>query len=307
MKYEIIRHTDLKVSTLALGLMRIADKSVEEAAKIIQSALDSGINFFDHADIYGKGQSEIIFSKAMKTLNVPRSSYVLQSKCGIRPDISTYDFSYSHIIEAVDDILTRLDTPYLDILLLHRPDILWDPKEVNRAFKTLYDEGKVKYFGVSNMNVQQLTYLQENLDFKIVANQLQFSIMHADLVSSGVFVNMRQNHEQLASAGLLDYMRHHDIQLQAWSPFQYGFFEGVFIDNPKFVDLNHKLQEIADKYKVTKISIAVAWINTHPADTVTIIGTMNPQRIKESSLGADVQLTRQEWYEIYNAAGHTLP
>ncbi|MFV0480179.1 MAG: aldo/keto reductase family oxidoreductase [Anaerorhabdus sp.] len=305
MKYQKLGNTDLKVSRVALGMMRIAGKSQQEAVEVIKTALDSGINFFDHADIYGGGKSEIVFREAMKEINVPRSSYVIQSKCSIRGNVPSYDFSYEYIIESVDGILERLGTEYIDVLLLHRPDMLWEPSEVNRAFHELYDSGKVKHFGVSNMNIWQMKYLQKNLDFKLVANQLQFSIMHSDLVSSGTYTNMKS--DQSMAVGLIDYTRYKEITIQAWSPFQYGFFEGSFLDNPKFPELNEKLQEIAEKYTVGKEAVAVAWINTHPAMIQTVVGTMTPSRIIESSKGADIILTRAEWYEIYKAAGNRLP
>lgn len=305
MKYEYIGKSNLKASRLALGLMRLNTKTVNEAKEIIKTALASGINFFDHADIYGDGECEIIFGKAIKELNLNRSDYYLQSKVGIRPWFS-YDFSKEHILKSVDEILIRLDTPYLDSLLLHRPDMLWEPEEIKEAFEILKSSGKVRNFGVSNMNQDQISYLQSKLDFPIIANQLQFSIMHADLVSNSVYVNTNLKKEGYHAIGLIDYLREHNITIQAWSPFQYGFFEGVFVDNEKFPKLNETLEKIAKKYGVTKTSISVAWINRHPAKIQTIVGTMTPSRIKECAQGIDINLTKEEWYEIYLASGNKL-
>ncbi|VEU80528.1 aldo/keto reductase [Haploplasma axanthum] len=305
MKYQHIGASDIYASRVALGLMRIADKTHEEAVEIIKTAYDAGINFFDHADIYGGGKSELVFAKAMKELNIPREKYYLQSKVGIKPGIA-YDFSMEHILKSVDEILERLETDYLDSLLLHRADMLWEPEEIAKAFKILKENGKVRKFGVSNMHQFQLSYLKSKLDFPIIANQLQFSIMHADMVSTGTFVNTNLKNDGFNAIGIIDYLREHNITIQAWSPFQYGRYEGVFIDNDKFPELNEKLDEIAKKYRTTKTTLSVAWILRHPANIQTIIGTMNPKRIKECAQATEIILSREEWYEIYIAAGNRI-
>lgn len=303
MNYFKLGNSNINASSVSLGLMRISDKSQDEAVKIIKTALDNGINFFDHADIYGDGNSEIVFAKAMKEINIPRDSYYLQSKVGIRKKIA-YDFDKDYILKSVDGILERLDTNYIDVLLLHRPDMLWVPEEVALAFNELKKSGKVKYFGVSNMNQFQISYLQSKLDFPLIVNQLQFSIMHAELVSTSIYVNT--NFQTSNVNGLLDYLREKNITVQAWSPFQYGRFEGVFIDNEKFPELNKVLERLADKYNVSKIAISVAWIKRHPANIQTIIGTMTPSRIVESCKGSEIHLTKEEWYEIFIAAGNWI-
>ena len=307
MNKQTLGKTNLKVSRVALGMMRLSSKNLEETKTIIKTALDAGINFFDHADIYGRGKSEELFGQAMKDLKIDRSTIYIQSKCGIDPRIPMYNFSKEYILKSVDEILERLQTDYLDLLLLHRPDMLMDPLEINEAFKILHEKNKVRHFGVSNMNKQQLSFLQKHLDIKIEVNQLQFSIMHNDLVRTSIYTNMNELEPLSNSFELLDYMQEHDISMQAWSPFNYGLFEGIFIDNDKFPILNEKLAEIALKYNAEKSAIAVAWINTHPAKIQTIIGTMTPKRIIDASLGANIILTRQEWYEIYKAAGFKLP
>ena len=305
MKYEFIGKSNMKASRLSLGLMRIADKSDSEALEIVKTAFDLGINFFDHADIYGKGQSEIKFARAIKKLDVKREDYYLQSKVGIKPGIS-YDFSYEHIIKSVDEILERLETTYLDSLLLHRPDMLYEPEEIARAFNELKNNGKVLNFGVSNMNQFQVSYLQSKLEMPLIANQLQYSIMHSGMSTSGVFTNTNLHDSDFLSVGILDYMREHNITIQAWSPFQFGRYEGVFVDNERFPELNNKLEELANKYNVTKTAITVAWINRHPAKMQTVVGTMTPSRLKECALGIDVDLTREEWYEVYFASGNKI-
>lgn len=305
MIYHNLGKSDIKASRVSLGLMRIANKTEEEAVEIIDTALKSGINFFDHADIYGAGECEKKFARAIKKLNIDRSKYYLQSKVGIKPGVM-YDFSKDHILKTVDEILARLETTYLDVLLLHRFDMLWEPEEVAEAFKILKENGKVKYFGVSNMNQYQISYLQSKLDFPLIVNQLQYSIMHADLVSTQTFVNTNLKNDGFLAVGIMDYLREHNITIQAWSPFQYGRYEGVFVDNDKFPELNEKLAEIANKYQVSKTTISVAWILRHPANIQVIIGTMTPSRIKECALATTINLTKKEWYEIYMAAGNKL-
>lgn len=296
----------LEVTEIGLGCMRMADLSKEEAGKVIKQALDSGITFFDHADIYGGGKSEEIFAEAVEMNSDIREKIIIQTKCGIVPGIM-YDFSKEHILNSVDGSLKRLKTDYVDSLLLHRPDTLMEPEEIAEAFSKLYESGKVKNFGISNATPMQIELLNKYLDNKIIINQMQFGIMHTGMIDSGLNTNMKCDAGIDRDGGILEYCRLKDITIQAWSPYQYGFFEGVFLDNPKFPELNKKIDEIAEKKGVSNTSIATAWILRHPARIQTIIGTMNPNRIKDICTASDVELTRQEWYEIYLAAGNKLP
>lgn len=234
-----------------------------------------------------------------------REKIIIQSKCAIRPGM--YDYSKEHILSSVDGILKRLKTDYLDILLLHRPDTLMEPEEVSEAFEKLYNEGKVRNFGVSNHNSMQIELLNKYLKNKITINQLQFSIMHTGIIDSGLNVNMKNSPSIDRDNSILEYCRLNDITIQAWSPYQYGFFEGTFIDNPKFPELNKKLKELAEKYNVSSTAIATAWILRHPAKIQTIVGTTNENRLKDICTASNVNLTRQEWYEIYLSAGNMLP
>lgn len=297
--------SDLKVSNIALGCMRINALSKEEAATMVQTALEVGVNFFDHADIYGGGKSEEIFAEAIRTNGTNREDIILQSKVGIRN--GSFDFSKEYILESVDGILQRLNTDYLDALLLHRPDALVEPEEVAEAFTALKDSGKVRHFGVSNQNPLQIELLKRYVEQDLIANQLQFSVMHTGMIDAGLNVNMQHDPAVDKDGSILDYSRLNDMTIQAWSPFMFGFFEGVFIDHEKFPELNQKLQEIADRYEVDKSAIAVAWILRHPAKIQTIVGTMNPERLRNISKASHIELTRKEWYEIYIAAGNKLP
>lgn len=295
----------LAAPSIAIGCMRMADLSVEKAEKVIRTSIENELNFFDHADIYGGGKSEEIFAEAFQMTAATREKIILQSKCGIRNGF--FDFSKEHIINSVDGILKRLRTEYLDVLLLHRPDTLFEPEEVAEAFSELEKSGKVRHFGVSNQNPLQIELLKKNVEQDLIANQLQFSIMHTGMIDAGLNVNMTVDAGVVRDSGILEYSRLNDMTIQAWSPFQYGFFEGVFLDNPKFPELNQAVNKLAEKYQVTNSAIAVAWILRHPAKIQTVLGTMNPERIAGIRKGADIQLTREEWYEIYRAAGNVLP
>ena len=305
MKEIIMANGNIKASEIGLGCMRISNLDKASVNSLINTALDCGINFFDHADIYGAGKSEEIFSQAISLTPSLREKMILQSKCSIRSGM--YDFSKEYILNSVDGILKRLNTEYLDILLLHRPDTLMEPEEVNEAFELLYKEGKVRNFGVSNHNSMQIELLNKYLTNKVTINQLQFSIMHTGIIDSGINVNMKNSSSIDRDGSILEYCRLKDINIQAWSPYQYGFFEGTFIDNPKFLEINNKLAEIGEKYNVSKTAIATAWILRHPAKIQTIVGTTNEKRLRDICTASNVNLTRQEWYEIYLAAGNMLP
>ncbi len=293
----------LSVPTVAVGCMRISDMNEKEVSAFIDTALGQGANFFDHADIYGGGKSEEVFGKAIKSLN--REDIIIQTKCGIRKGM--FDFSYEHIISSVDGSLKRLGTDYIDVLLLHRPDALMEPEEVSRAFDELKSKGKVRHFGVSNQNPHQMQLLQSCLDMPLCANQLQFSIMHAPMIQSGINVNMYNDSAVNRDGGVLDYCRLNKITIQPWSPMQYGFFEGCFVDNRKFPKLNKVLKEIGEKYGVSKTTVAFAWILRHPAKMQPVTGTTNLTRLTDCLKASEVKLTREEWYEIYRAAGNILP
>ncbi len=305
MKVLNIPNSTLKVSAVALGCMRIAKLPTAEAATLLHTALDAGINFFDHADIYGGGKSEEKFAEALGMNSAVREKLLIQSKCGIRQGF--FDFSKEHILAAVDGSLQRLQTDYLDVLLLHRPDALVEPEEVAAAFTNLEVSGKVRYFGVSNQNPMQIELLQKFVKQPLLFNQLQLSLTNTGMIDAGLNVNMQINAGVDRDGSILDYCRLHEITIQPWSPFQYGFFEGVFLDNPKFPELNQVIDALAAAKGVTNTTIAVAWLLRHPAHMQPIIGTTNPGRVKESCQAAATTLTRQEWYEIYRAAGNKLP
>ena len=280
----------MQASDIVLGCMRISDMAVSRVQELLETAVEEGINYFDHADLYGHGASEELFAKAMGQKPSLRERIYLQSKCGIRDDggLFRYDFSKSHILKSVDGILKRLNADYLDALLLHR-------------------SGKVRSFGVSNQSPMLIELLQKYVNQPLVINQLQFGVAHTPMLDQELFFNMTADQSVDRSSEILEYCRLKDIAIQAWSPFQYGFFEGVYLDNAKFGPLNDTLDAIGRKYGVSKAAVGVAWILRHPAKTQVIVGTTNPERLKAMCKGSEVVLTREEWYEIYRAAGHKIP
>ncbi|KZS48466.1 aldo/keto reductase [Paenibacillus glucanolyticus] len=305
MKTIKLGSSSLEVPVVAVGCMRINSLEKAEAERFVQSALEEGANFFDHADIYGSGACEEIFADAIHMNAEIREKIILQSKCGIRQGM--FDFSKEHILDSVDGILKRLKTDYLDVLLLHRPDTLVEPEEVAEAFDKLESSGKVRHFGVSNQNPMQIQLLKKAVKQPLVANQLQLSITNTTMIQSGINVNMENDAAVNRDGSILEFCRLHDITIQPWSPFQYGFFEGVFLGSDKFPELNQKIDEIAEKYSVSNTTIAISWLLRHPAHMQPIIGTMNINRLKDCIKAGDVTLTREEWYAIYRAAGNILP
>jgi len=290
-------------SAVAMGCMRINE---ENADRLIGTALECGINWFDHADIYGGGECERVFGKWLSENKSLRDNITIQTKCAIKKN--AYDFSKEHILEAVNGSLKRLNTETIDVLLLHRPDTLMEPEEVAEAFTILESSGKVKLFGVSNHNSYQVELLKTAVTQPLIINQLQYSLTECGLVTSGLNVNMKNDESVMHDGGLLEYCRIKNMTIQTWSPFLSGFFKSAYIDNnEEFPKLNEKLDEIAERYNTTKTAIAAAWILRHPAKMQLISGTTTPDRMREICKGADITITREEWYEIYLSAGFRLP
>ncbi|MEE0862951.1 MAG: aldo/keto reductase [Lachnospiraceae bacterium] len=294
----------IEVPTIAVGCMRISNMSKESMAVFINTAIENGAYFFDHADIYDGGKCENLFGEVVSSSL--RDKLIIQTKCGIVPG-KMFDFSYEHIIRSAEESLKRLKTDYIDVFLLHRPDALVEPDEVARAFDELKASGKVRAFGVSNQNPYQMQLLQNSLDMPLCVNQLQFGIMHTPMIQAGINVNMYNDSAVGRDGGVLDYCRLNKITVQPWSPVQYGFFEGCFIDNEKFPELNRTMDEIAGRYGVNKNTIAFAWILRHPAKMQPVTGTTNVDRLKDYIKATEISLTREEWYDIYRAAGNILP
>lgn len=305
--YDIVNGPK-NVSAIVQGCMRMPSLSKEDAAKVIRTAYDCGINFYDHATCYGMGDAEVRFAEAFPLTGLKREDIYIQSKCGICPERSEFDWTKENIISSVDGILDRLKIDFLDTLLLHRPDVLFDPEEVAEAFDELEKAGKVKFFGVSNLVPMQIELLKKYVKQDLIINQVQLSLEQSQLIDQALYMNNKTTDMSVNRDGnALDYCRLKDITIQAWSPLQVGMFGGTFIDNPDFHELNKVLGELAEREGVSKAAIAIAWILRHPAKMQAIIGTMNPEHIKDICAATDVKLSHNDWYKLYLSAGKFLP
>ena len=302
---------DTQAPNVILGLMRIADLSDDAVRGLVGAARDAGIDFFDHASVYGNEMHgcERRFADAMRLTPAERGAITLQTKAGIVKDGPYFDFSYERLVSSAEESLRALKTDYLDVLLLHRPDALVEPEEVARAFDELETSGKVRAFGVSNHTPRQIDLLRTAVRQPLVANQLQLSITHAPIVAQGVAANMAGLDQSVTidGGGVLDYCRTNRITVQAWSPFQAGFFTGTFLGSANYPELNAVVDRLAQSYAVPPIAIATAWITRHPANMQVVLGTTNAQRVTGAALGSDLPLTRPEWYELFRAAGYRVP
>lgn len=294
------------VPAIVVGCMRLGEMDGKSMNAFLHTALEQGANYFDHADIYAGGKSEEIFGQAVKEdSSIKREDLIIQSKCGICKGF--YDLSKKHIIESVDGSLKRLQTDYLDVLLIHRPDALIEPEEVASAFDELEKSGKVRHFGVSNHKPMQIELLKRYIEQPLIINQLQFSLPVSNMVANGMEVNMETEGSIDRDGSVLDYSRLHDMTIQAWSPFQMPNWQGCFLGNDAYADLNEKIEVLAETYGTSATAIAAAWIFRHPAGMQLITGTTKPERLKEIIASSDIVLTREEWYQLYLAAGHLLP
>ena len=305
MQNILLRNTLPEAGQIIVGCMRMDSRTPQELANMIDDLADRGIRFYDHADIYGHGKCEELFGEAMQLANTPREDLIIQSKCGIRD--GWYDLSKDYILDSVDGILNRLQTPYLDLLILHRPDALMEAKEIAEAFDQLQKSGKVRHFGVSNFTPEQIRLLQTEVKQPLLVNQLQLSIPNAWMISQGLEANMPTQGALDRTGHVLEQMRQMGITIQTWSPLQYGDWEGTFLDNPEFAELNKTLQKLADKYNVSKSAIAAAWILRHPAGMQVVTGSSRMDRILDMAKARKVDLTRKEWYDLYRAAGQRIP
>ena len=309
MNYINVVNGPQNVPTIIQGCMRMPSLSKEDAAKVIRTAYNCGVNFFDHATCYGEdGAAETRFSEAFPLSGLKREDVFIQSKCGICVDRNEFDWTKDNILSSVDDSLRRLNIEYLDALLLHRPDLLFDPEEVAEAFDILEKAGKVRYFGVSNLMPMQIELLKKYVKQPLIFNQVQLSLEQSQLIDQPLYMNNKTTEYSVNRDGsALDYCRLHDITVQAWSPLQYGMFGGTFIDNPDFPELNRALADIAERENASKAAVAISWILRHPAKMQSIIGTMDPVHIKDACASVDVKLSHHDWYKLYLASGKFLP
>lgn len=306
MKNITLGTTGPEASQLALGLMRSSLYEANEMQALLEKALELQINFVDNADIYAwKNSAEELYGQVMAQAPHLRDKFIVQTKCGICRGY--YDSSYEHIVECVNTSLKRMNLDAIDILLLHRPDALMEPEEIARAFDELAAAGKVKHFGVSNMNPAQIENLKRCVSQELLVDQMQLSIVHSSLIDAGIYVNMTDSGAVMRDGNLLDYAQIHGMTIQAWSILQAGWKDGCFLDNPKYEALNQVLAKLSEKYGITKSAVATAWLLRHPAGIQPIAGTANPAHLAELARAFDITLTRQEWYELYLSTGKKLP
>ena len=296
---------DWDTTALDAGDLRTAEAALE-------AALAAGIDCYDHADIYKHGKAEQVFGDILKRRPELREQVFLQSKGGIRfADGDTpgrYDFSRDWIIACVEGSLRRLNTDYLDLWLLHRPDPLMRPEEVALAVDQLRAAGKVRYFGVSNMHQHQMEYLQQHLDIPLAANQLEMGLHHLDWLEGDILFN--QPGGRGTAPGAVDYCRSRGIQLQAWASLAGGLYSGRdTAAEPEAVQHTAALvAQLAQRKNASREAIVLAWLLRHPARIQPVIGTTSPGRIRACAEGMDVELSREEWYALYVAArGAPLP
>lgn len=311
------------VSELAYGCMGlgggwdnnpVSRDNINQAHHVIDSALEVGVNLFDHADIYTLGKAEKAFGQVLTERPELREKMILQSKCGIRfaDDLGPkrYDFSAQWVTHSVDNILNRLQAEYLDIFILHRPDPLMELDEISETLMTIKNSGKVRHFGVSNMNQHQISFLQSALDCPIVVNQIEISLSKLDWLEEGIMTGNSEGRDINFASGSLEYCRKNNIQLQSWGSLSQGLFSGRDISGqPEQVQNTARLVDaLASKYGVASEAIVLAWLMRHPAKVQPVIGTTHLDRIKACAQAQQVTLSREDWYSLYvSARGQEMP
>lgn len=300
-------------SRLAYGCWRIAggnpaeltpDKATAGRRAVI-AAYEAGYTLFDHADIYGRGAAERLFGQVLKEVKGMRERIVVATKCGIRPEgtpesgeLARWDFSAAHIIAACEDSLTRMGIETIDLLMLHRPDYLADPEEVAQAFDRLKSDGKVRFFGLSNFRPSLVTLIQAACRFPLITHQVEISLAKLDAFTDGTLDQCLLNH----------------MTPMAWSPLAGGLLgDGATRILPSEQNFHPAtivavLDELAKRYGVGRTAIALAWLLKHPSKIVPIVGSTNPDRIRDAVKATEVELRRDEWYQLLEAArGEPLP
>ncbi|WP_277053604.1 aldo/keto reductase [Pseudoalteromonas marina] len=317
MLHTPLAHYLPNVSKLVFGCMGlgggwnkdpITSTHLKQTHECIDNAIEGGINFFDHADIYTFGKAEQVFGQALSERPELREHIYIQSKCGIKfadeQGPKRYDFSADWIEQSVENSLKRLNTQYLDVLMLHRPDPLMEVDEVARVFSCLKESGKVKHFAVSNMQQHQMNFLQHALDMPIVANQIEASLQKHQFIDEGLYAGNSDGKDINFTPGNIEYCRSFDIQIQSWGSLCQGLYTGGDLSNASQADINTSIlvNKLAAIYGTSAEAIVLAWLLRHPASIQPIIGTTNAKRIKASSEAINVHLSREHWYALYESA-----
>lgn len=281
------------ISSPVAGCMRWgiwgANFSTAQYRQMIESCLQYGINSFDHADIYGDYTTEEEFGEALKENPSLRQHMKLITKCGIQmltPNrsehtIKSYNTSKEHIIRSAERSLQNLNTDYLDVLLIHRPDPLLDPSEVAEAVELLKQQGKILSFGVSNFLPHQTNLLSAYT--LIEYNQVEISIIQLNAFSDGTLENCMQ----------------HKIIPMAWAPLGGGLFSDE--SHPRFRAITAVASELAEKYNTGANEILLAWLHTHPSGIQTVIGTTKIERLLQAKVASAIRLDREDWFKLLAA------
>jgi len=284
------------------------------AHQVIEHVLANNINVFDHADIYQFGKAEQVFGQALKDNPELRDQMIIQSKCGIRLEDANgpkrYDLSADWIKESTNQILSRLNTDYLDVMVLHRPDPLMEADEIAKALSELKESGKVKYFGLSNMHASQAAYLAQALDQPLIVNQLELSLTNLHWLEEGIYAGNPDGAHVNFTPGTLEYARSNNMQIQSWGSLSQGLFCGrdVSAESSAIQETAQYIKTLSEKYNTSLEAIVLAWILRHPANIQPVIGSTNVGRISASAQALSITLSREEWYQIYSLArGAELP
>lgn len=306
--------SDLTSSRLAYGCWRICGSGdspevtpdrLAHAHQAIIAAYEAGYTLFDHADVYANGESERVFGQVLKKVSGMRAQILVASKCGIRrpgdPDPEApyrYDFSAGHIIWSCEQSLRRLETDTIDLYQLHRPDYLSNPEEVAHAFSRLKQSGKVREFGVSNFHPNQIAALQKACPMPLIVNQVEISLAKLDCLQDGTIEHCMAN----------------KMTPTAWSPLAAGRLstnDPIDLRDPdhaRRIHVRETLDLIARARNTTRPVIALSWLLKHPAKIIPIIGSADPNRIRELARAVDIEISREEWYRLLEASlGARLP
>lgn len=314
MKVQSLGTSKIEITRLAYGCMRISGSwdrekvdavAIENGIRLLETAVEAGYTFFDHADIYGDTTCESIFGKALALHPDWRKRLVVATKCGIRFEDDPvagaphrYDFSYYHILQSVDQSLKRLQVEAIDLLMLHRPDFLADPEAIARAFTELRKAGKVKEFGVSNFRPSLVSAVQSALPFALQVNQVEIHLRRLNCFTDGTLDQCLERH----------------ITPMAWSPLDRGRVatgytpEADAPDSTHHLELLKTLDSVAAELDTDRTGIALAWLLRHPSKIVPVVGSANPERIRTAARATEIELDRETWYRILRAArGEKLP
>lgn len=292
MQERVLGASGVTVSRLVYGCMRLVGRDGDRSRgkEAVHAALDAGFTIFDHADIYAGGECERLFGTVLKASPGLRERLFLVSKCGIRfagdPAADApkrYDFSRAHLLESVEGSLDRLATDRLDLLLLHRPDFLGDPDEVAAAFAELKAAGKVRYFGVSNFRPSQLSSFARAVDEPLIVNQIEISLARLDAFDDGS----------------LDQCAELDIVPQAWSPLRGSVLPGN--DPEADARVRRELERQAVRYGVADWLVVLAWLQKPSAGIAPVIGSTDPERIRQAPASLTIDYSREDWYRLLEA------